>query len=271
MTGKQELSTSKQLKVVIVDDEEIACANLQQILCEYVDPEIQFCGTARDTAHAGRLITAARPDVVFLDIEMPNENAFGLLERLSPYSFEVIFITAYDKYAIQALRLNAFDYILKPISIVELTQAVNKLKEMLGVRATQPEQHVFQRSAGKGMLQENRQQIALRGQQQIEIVHFWDIVYLEGLGGYSKFYYYKNKELRSILMSHPILEYETVLPSDLFFRIHKSYLLNCAHVSGIQKENTPFALVGEDLRLPVSRRRYSELMQFLKSHVFRHV
>src|ERR1700740_2529996 len=115
------------LNVLIVDDEMEACANLQHILSEYVDKEINIVGIANNTREAEAAIAKAAPAAVFLDIEMPNENAFHFLERIAPFNFEVIFVTAYDEYAVKAFKLNAVDYILKPISINELNQAVQRL------------------------------------------------------------------------------------------------------------------------------------------------
>src|ERR1700689_5825299 len=122
-------SDNALLNVLIVDDEMEACDNLKNILMEYVDKEINIAGIANNTREAEAQINNFLPDAVFLDIEMPNENAFHFLSRISPFGFEVIFVTAYDEYAIKAFKLNAVDYILKPISIAELTAAVQKLKE----------------------------------------------------------------------------------------------------------------------------------------------
>src|ERR1043165_6987188 len=100
------------LKVLIVDDETEACRNLQNILSKYIDCNIQVAGVAHNTVEAERLVRLHNPDAVFLDIEMPEENAFDFLQRIYPYSFEVIFITAYDEYAIKAFKLHAMDYLL---------------------------------------------------------------------------------------------------------------------------------------------------------------
>ena len=99
----------KPLKVLIVDDERKACTNLKNLLLEYVDPALNIAGMANDTREAQIQISKHEPDAVFLDIEMPNENAFQFLERVSPVDFVVIFVTAYDEYAIKAFELNGVD------------------------------------------------------------------------------------------------------------------------------------------------------------------
>ncbi len=109
-------ATNEIIKVLIVDDEKKACSNLRSILSEFVDVKINVAGIAHSGVEAGRLVSEVSPDAIFLDIEMPNENAFEFLARISPFNFEVIFVTAYDEYAVRAFRLNAIDYILKPIS-----------------------------------------------------------------------------------------------------------------------------------------------------------
>src|SRR5579872_2150289 len=117
----------KPLKVLIVDDERKACINLRNLLLTYVDKDINIAGIASDTHDAYTQIIKHTPDAVFLDIEMPNENAFHFLERIGPVDFEVVFVTAFDEYAVRAFKLNALDYILKPISVSELRNAHAKL------------------------------------------------------------------------------------------------------------------------------------------------
>src|SRR6202012_3296754 len=111
-----------------------ACINLKNILREYVDREINVVGVANNTREAEKQITRFSPNAIFLDIEMPNENAFHFLTRISPFEFEVIFVTAYDEYAVKAFKLNAVDYILKPISIEEVSNAVTKAKEHIAYK-----------------------------------------------------------------------------------------------------------------------------------------
>jgi two-component system LytT family response regulator len=100
------------INIIIVDDENKACTILKDIITEYADPIIRVVGIAHSTYEAEALIYKLSPDAVFLDIEMPNENAFHFLERIAPFAFEVIFVTAYDEFAVKAFRLNAVDYIL---------------------------------------------------------------------------------------------------------------------------------------------------------------
>ncbi|MGO4290226.1 LytR/AlgR family response regulator transcription factor [Chitinophaga sp. RAB17] len=252
----------KDINIIIVDDEQDACRNLRHLLLTYIDARIAIKGMAYNTQEAEKLIRTHQPDAVFLDIEMPGEDAFHFLERLKPLNFEVIFVSAYDEYAVKAFRLNAVDYILKPIDTTELTNAVEKLKEKCHYRKIA---HDWQTQAPS---KAKPNQITLRNHLQIEIVDFKDLLYIEANGNYSKVFFQHNSIPKSIVMSHSISEYEALLPDTLFYRIHKSYLVNCRHIRKILKEETPMILLDNRYRLPVGRRRYKGLLFYLKNNNF---
>ncbi|HVI43531.1 MAG TPA: LytTR family DNA-binding domain-containing protein [Chitinophaga sp.] len=252
----------KNINIIIVDDEREACSNLSHLLLTYVDTRICIKGTACNTTEAEAMIRAYQPDAVFLDIEMPGEDAFHFLDRLKPLHFEIIFVSAYDEYAVKAFRLNAIDYILKPIDIHELCNAVKKLEE---------KRH-FRRIASEWPPQAPNKvkpnQITLRNHMQIEIVDFKDLLYIEANGNYSRVFFQSGNTARSIMMSHSIAEYEELLPDTLFYRIHKSYLVNCRYIRKILKEENPVILLDNKYRLPVGRRRYKDLLFYLKNNNF---
>ena len=257
-----------QLNVLLVDDEIEACRNLKSILLEYVDPNINIVGVAHSTADAERQLEIHNPDAVFLDIEMPNENAFQFLERVSPVHFEVIFVTAYDEYAIKAFKLNAVDYILKPISITELTNAVAKLKDrvkyksMLGAGGGGTEfSEVSKQITSKAKINK----ITLKGNNNVELVGFKDIIYVEAFGKYSKVFFVKNNVITDILTSYGISDYEELLPNMLFYRIHKSFLINCDQIKQIHKDDSTSLTMHYGITIPVSRRRFSSLLEFLQT------
>ncbi len=256
------------IKIILVDDEIEACDNLKSILEDYVEVSVSILGTANDTTEAEHLIKMHDPDAVFLDIEMPDENAFQFLERLVPYDFEIVFVTAYDEYAIKAFKLNAVDYILKPICIDELDNAMQKLKERVDYRFLVKHAEHQIKTLKEISNKEPQHKIVLRTLNHIEIVEFKDIYYIEGLGRYCKIFFHKENTLREITMSNIISDYEEILPKDLFYRIHKSYMVNCAHVSKIMNEHTYEVVVKNKITLPVGRRRYSDFIRFLKEHNF---
>lgn len=262
-----------KIKVLIIDDEKKACANLENLLSDFVDSEIEIAGIANSTKEAEQLIARHTPDAVFLDIQMPNENAFEFLQRTEPINFEVIFVTAYDEFAVRAFKLNAIDYILKPISIPELANAVAKLKEKLKYKKILAD-------AGIGNYFElNRQMtgraepvnITLRGINRIEMINIRDIRFIEAQSSYSRIQFVKNEAVREIIMSNPLSEYEEMLPSNMFFRIHRSYLVNCVHVLKVTGEDTNEIVISPDVILPISRRRINALKEFLEINQYNNV
>jgi two-component system LytT family response regulator len=260
---------TEQVRVILVDDEKEACTNLKNLLFEYVDPDIVIAGVAHNTRQAETLINKLAPDAVFLDIEMPNENAFHFLDRIKPFKFEVIFVTAYDEYAVRAFKLNAIDYILKPISINELSSAVSKLKERLHVKQLLHNNYVSFSDLSKQVKDKNKnQKITFRDGSGIEVVDFRDILYMEANGSYSLVLFKKDGGIKELTMSVSLSDYEDLLPTDLFYRIHKSYLINCMHIKKVLKEDISQVVIQGGYHLPVSRRRFPAMLDFLKSNKF---
>ncbi len=254
------------LSVLLVDDEIEACRNLKSILLEFVDPNINIVGVAHSTAEAEKQLQVHNPDAVFLDIEMPNENAFQFLERVSPIHFEVVFVTAYDEYAIRAFKLNAVDYILKPISINELANAVVKLKDRLRYKTLiSTGNNDFTEVSKQINTKAKLNKITLKGNNNVELVSFKDIIYVEAFGKYSKVFFLKNNAVVDILTSYAISDYEELLPANIFYRIHKSYLINCSHIKQIHKDDTTTLTMNYAITIPVSRRRFSSLLEFLQT------
>lgn len=252
------------MNAIIVDDENKACANLESVLREYVDPNINILAIANSTIEAEKLISVHNPDVVFLDIEMPDENAFHFLERISPVNFEIIFVTAYDEFAIKAFRLNAIDYILKPIRVTDLRSAVERLKERLRHKQIIATHSIsFAELSQQATSNSQFHSMTLRDVDGIEILCFKDIYYVEAHGSYSRFVFRREEKKKEIVSSYPLSYYDELLPNSLFFRIHRSYVVNVRHVKSIQSDSSS-VLLENDVSLPVSRRRFSELLKFLK-------
>lgn len=264
-------SVSNTLNVLLVDDERKACNNLKQLLQEHAGASISVIGMAHSTNEAELLITTLHPEAVFLDIEMPNENAFSFLERISPVTFEVIFVTAYNEYAVKAFRLNALDYILKPISITELINATRKLKEKIAEKKLyglpQPNfpevGHLIANKAKPNKLNfiENNQYI---------FVNFTDIIYLEAITSQSQVIYISGSGFKKSTINTSFAELEETLPNDQFYRLHRSYIINCQHLKKIDKEDQLNVLMHQQLKVPVSRRKISLLVKHLANHGYKH-
>jgi two-component system LytT family response regulator len=252
------------MKALIVDDENKARANLEHVLKDYIDPDINIAGNANSAAEAEKMIRAHSPDVVFLDIEMPDENAFQFLERVSPVNFEIIFVTAYDEFAIKAFRLNAIDYILKPIRVSELRNAVERAKERLKYKQMVATHSVsFAELSQQVTNQTLPGSITLRDVDGIEIISFKNICYVEAHGSYSRFVFIKDGVVMEKLSSYPLSYYDELVPAGHFFRIHRSYILNVRHIKTVQSDSCHVVVSG-DITLPVSRRRFPEMLGFLK-------
>lgn len=257
------------LNIIIVDDEVEACNNLRNILLRDVDPAINILGVAQDTAQAEMLINAHKPDALLLDIEMPKENAFSFVERISPVDFEIVFVTAYDEYAVKAFRLNAIDYILKPINTYDLAAAIRKLKERVRYKASirQPAYEALSRQLNS---HSKPRQIYLRDNNSVEIVDFKDLLFIAAKGSYSQVVFLKEGQVKQTVMSNSIAEYEELLPEDQFYRIHKSYLVNAMHIKQIIKDGSQVIASGNRFSLPVGRRRHSGLLTFLQQYKATH-
>lgn len=253
-----------ELVVLIVDDEKQAGINLQSLLHEYVDPNIRVAGIANSTQEAEIKIAKYNPDAVFFDIEMPRENAFQFLARIAPVNFDVIFVTAYNTYAVNAFRLNAIDYILKPISVLELRNAVERLRKSRKVRnimaqGSQPFATLPALVSGAT----KPTTITLRGTNGLEVVSFRDIYYIEAQSSYSRFVFESDGKPKELVMSYPLSNYEASLPADMFFRIHRSYLVSRLHIKNTTADLS-FVTLNGNFKLPVSRRKHSILADLLK-------
>lgn len=262
------LTDKLTINALIIDDEKEACDNLKTILSEFIDSDINIAGIANDTVAGRKLIETLRPDVVFLDIEMPDENAFQFLERISPFDFEIIFVTAYDEFAIKAFKLNAIDYILKPIDIDELAGAVRKMKDRIFYRLHK--QHADHPADALRQIanKEHPHRLTLRSLSQLEVVDFRDIYSIEGQGSYSKISFKKAGTNREFISSNVLSYYEDILPASVFYRVHKSYLVNCSQIDKIiLNGHFSLALNSKEL-IPISRRRYADFIKFLKENHF---
>lgn len=259
---------SEKIKILIIDDEREACENLMHLLSEYGATDIDIMGMAHDTVAAERLISELKPDVVFMDIEMPDENAFQFLERVHPINFELVFVTAYDEYAIRAFKLNAIDYILKPICIDEIEGTISKLRERMGYKAINNDAAHQLKTLKQIAQKEPQNKIVLRALNNIEVVDLRNISYIEGKGSYCKVFFNKEESIHEITMSTIISEYEEMLPKDVFYRIHKSYMINCNHISKITHDHQYEVILKNNIAIPVSRRRHADFIAFLKQHNF---
>ena len=209
----------KTIKAIIIDDEERARNTLSSLLLNYC-PEINILATCSNVPDGVIAINIHKPDVVFLDIEMPDYNGFELLGFFREIDFDIIFVTAYSEYAIKAFEISAVDYILKPIDIDQLKNSVEKLKQKK-LHSQMQEQIELLKESYKG---DDIRKIALSMSNGLTFVEVADIVFLEADGAYTTFFL---KDGQKILVSKKLKFYEDILSNrSFFFRTHRSYFIN---------------------------------------------
>jgi len=236
------------INAVIIDDEPYNIDNLKSLLHQYCK-EIIISETAINSESAKEIILQNKPDLVFLDIQMPGKNGFELLQSLPDYSFEVIFVTAFDNYGIQAVKFAAIDYLLKPINIEELKIAVKKVVEKKEKRNQNLQlENLIQ------LLKNNQQEhrIALPSAQEIKYVNPTDIIRCESTNNYTTFYFAAGEKL---VISKPIYFYEELLHDYNFIRCHQSHLVNKKYIVSLVKEDGGYLLLKDKTQLPISKQK----------------
>lgn len=244
-----------KVRSVIVDDEKNGRENLAGVLQEHC-PEVEIAGEADSVESAISLIRNITPDLIFLDIRMPRANGFQLLEHLQDYSFEVIFVTAFDNYAIRAIRFSAADYILKPVNYNDLKTAVEKVVRR--IREKQENQRLKQ--LYRNLSRPNSQRIGLPAGDRIEYADVDNIVRCQGEGNYTRFLF---SEGRYMLIAKTLLEFEDLLCETGFVRVHKAHLVNMKYIQSYSKSDGMLKLQNGE-QIPVSRRRKDNVLKMLK-------
>ncbi|HWB65196.1 MAG TPA: LytTR family DNA-binding domain-containing protein [Chitinophagales bacterium] len=244
------------ISAVIIDDEKAGIENLGNLLARYC-PDVSIAGTAGNITTGKEIIDDTEPELVFLDIEMPFGNGFDLLAGYSTIPFEVIFVTAFEKYAIKAIRLSACDYILKPIEIAELKAAV----ERAAGRISQKSDRLPLKTLLANIKELGRdKKIGLPTQQGLTFVNEADIVRCEADGSYTWFYFTNRDKL---LVTRNLGEYEELLADDGFIRVHHAHLINRQHITELIRANAPVLVMSDGSQITVSQRRRDALLKLL--------
>jgi len=245
---------SEMLKAVILDDEARGSVLLSRKL-EFFEDELRVVGIFNDPYKALSKIIDLDPDVLFLDVEMPGLNGFQFLEKLGSFSFEVIFTTAYDTYTLEALRLSAVDYLLKPIDEDDLHTAIFRLKKRIGDRV-KPDQ----KPELKPEIKPSNQRLALSTVEGVYLVDKATIMRIEAMSNYSTFHLTDHKK---IIVSKTLKEYESVLQEETFFRINRSVIVNLNYVVKYRKGDGGTLEMTDGTELEVSSSRKDCLLEKL--------
>jgi two-component system LytT family response regulator len=246
---------NKSIRAVIIDDESDCVAVLEMLLKQHC-PNVSIVATTTKSTEGSLLIRTLKPDVAFLDIEMPVMNGFQLLDEIGTLNFQLIFTTAYDRYAVQAFKYSAIDYLLKPIDPQELIPAIAKVEQKQAVDKKQLEllrQQLYAPNTSVG------DKIALPYAHGYIIVEVAQIVYCESDGSYTKVVL-ANGEVH--LITRSLGEVEEILEtSGSFFRIHRQFFINLKHIKRIVKSDGGSVIMNSNIEVPIARNRRDDFVK----------
>ncbi len=246
------------LQAIIVDDEK-KCIVLLEKLLEQMQEQVKIVGTFTNPEDAVMYIKQHEPDLVFLDIEMPKLNGFEVVEATREIGYDVVFTTAFNQYAINAIRVSALDYLLKPINKLELFNAVNKLITKKKNEQRQ-QQFDFLFNSLKSTNQLNNK-ITIATTEGVVFIEVADILYCEANGSYTTLYLRNNDKL---LSSKTLKDFEEMLEQHPFFRIHHSYLISLNDIKRYIKGDGGTVVLSNKIELPVSKRKKDDFLKKLK-------
>jgi two-component system LytT family response regulator len=249
----------QSVKAFIIDDEFQSRKFLGKMMHQYF-PEISLVGYASTVEEGLQGIKEYNPDIVFLDIQMKGETGFDLLNHLPEINFALIFTTAFDKYAIKAFRFNAIDYLLKPIVIDELIEAVNKVKQRTALAQSASKGQVEQLYRDITNPQKIHDKIAIPTGEGFIIISVNEIVYCHASSNYTEFYLTDKKR---ILSSYTLKQYDEILTAQSFFRAHRSFLINLAHIKMYRRGEGGEIVMSNGHEIELSRTHKDEFLHLL--------
>ena len=249
------------MTAILVDDE-IKSLNTLVLLLKKNCAEIEVIATCNDAFAAQEKINELRPDLLFLDISMPGKNGIELMQDLTGHVPEVIFVTAYDDYTLQAFKLSAVDYLLKPIDESELIDAVNRAAARISKKKKMEGMEVLMHNL-RPQLHAHEIKLCIPSQHGFEVILLQDVIYCEANSSYTRFYLPNNKQ---VVTSKTIKEYEYLLADNFFVRVHRSYLINLRHVKEYRRgiEGTITMTNGQEIK--VAKRKKELFLMKMKEY-----
>lgn len=244
------------MRAIIVDDEKNNRENLQQMLSTHV-PTVNIIATCASVLEARQTITKLRPDLLFLDIQMGDGNAFSLLESLSEHPFEIIFVTAYDNYAIRAIKFSALDYLLKPLDPLELIKAVEKAKTIIRQKQENVRMNNLLNNAS---VPDKHKKIAVSVADKIEFIEISSIIRCESESNYTTLFLTSGEK---IIASRTLKEFDELLSPYRFLRVHQSHLVNLEEIKSYVKSEGGYIRMKDGTSVPISRQRRNHVMEIL--------
>jgi two-component system LytT family response regulator len=241
------------LKAVLIDDEESNLSSLREKLTKHC-PQVSILACCDNAVSGSEAINTLQPDLVFLDIEMPVTNGFLMLQQLQNKDFELIFVTAYDHYAIRAIKYSALDYLLKPIVVEELKDAVAKAENKRNHPPGNPQIELLLEHLQKN----SSRRIAIPTGEGLAFIRVDEIIYLEASINYTHIYL---EDKRRFLVSRTLKEFEDILPEETFLRIHHSHIINKNFVERYIRGEGGQVVMQQGITLDVSKRKKADFLQ----------
>ncbi len=245
------------IQVLIIDDEAHIRDSLRKLLARHC-PQVSVAGEADGVASGLKAIRELHPDLVLLDIQMADGTGFDLLTALPAIDFKIIFVTAFDQYSLQAFRFSAVDYLLKPVNPEMLAEAVNRAGQQI-----QEHQRLQMQALKENLknIDKQHKKIILKTTENVYLIGLNEIVACESDDNYTRVYLVKNEK---ILVSKTLKDYEEMLSGWGFYRVHKSFLINLAHIRRFEKQEGGYIVLANDLKIPVASRKRDEVMEMLE-------
>ncbi|MEO6286506.1 MAG: LytTR family DNA-binding domain-containing protein [Dyadobacter sp.] len=240
------------INCLIIDDEQHCIDTLAAMIKARFSAKVSVIGSTTDSRKAAEMIAQHQPDVLFIDVEMPHINGIQIVDAVANRNFAVIFTTAYDRYALQALKTEAVDYLLKPISLAELGEAIDKASQRLQ----------FLRSDGQKKDQPLPQKLLLPTSKGLLAANIPNIIRVEADSNYCNFYIDGKPK---VVVAKTLKEYEEILTPCDFFRVHQSHLINLHYVEYFHPGLEEYVILTNGEQIEVSRRRKAEFLQKLAS------
>lgn len=245
------------IKAILADDEEISWKTLQNLL-QMVSVPVEIQAVAKNVAETVAAIKTHDPDLLFLDIAMPDGDGFKVLEQTEDYAYEVIFITAHHEYAIRAFEFAALHYLLKPVNVTDLNEVLERFENRRKNKSYTERFNIL-----KNGLKDQYSKIALPTQDSILFVDVEDIIRCEASHNYTIFYL---KNGSHVIMSKSLRHYEQLLSNHTFFRIHDKHLVNLRYVAKYQRGKGGSAVLTDGSELEVSVRKKDDFLKQIANH-----
>lgn len=244
------------LKAILIDDEHSAISNLTQLIGQFC-PGVTIVGSAENATKGIQEIQEKKPDVVFLDIEMPGGTGFDLLSCFTERDFEVVFVTSYNQHAIKAFKYSAVDYLLKPVDIDDLVQSIERIQQRKTTIGNTDNLSGLMQNLKSGM----PVKLGIASTEGKQYIDIQEIIRLEADGSYTTIH---REKAAKLVVSRNLGEYEQLLQDQPFFRVHHSHLIHLPFVEGYTKQEGGWITMRDGSQIPLARRRKELFEQMMR-------